>query len=73
MLAEVGQFPPLFGRRTRRGAHVGLLITAALVLVVANLVDLSAIASVGSAIALVVFVLVGSRATGGAARRARTR
>jgi amino acid transporter len=58
MLAQVGQFPPLFGRTTRRGAHVGLLVTAGLVLVVANLVDLSAIASVGSAIALSVFVLV---------------
>ena len=58
MLASVGQFPPVFGRQTRRGAHIGLLITAGLVLVVANLVDLSAIASVGSAIALVVFVLV---------------
>jgi amino acid transporter len=58
MLAGVGQFPPVFGRKTRRGAHVGLLVTAGLVLVVANLVDLSAIASVGSAIALAVFVLV---------------
>ena len=58
MLAGSGQFPPVFGRQTRRGAHVGLLITAALVLIVANLVDLSAIASVGSAIALAVFVLV---------------
>jgi amino acid transporter len=51
-LAEIGQFPPVFGR-------VGLPVTAGLVLVVANLVDLSAIASVGSAIALTVFVLVG--------------
>ena len=58
MLAEVGQFPTLFGRRTRGGAHVGLLITAGLVLIVANLVNLSAIASLGSAIALLVFVLV---------------
>ena len=69
MLAEVGQFPPLFGRRTRGGAHIGLLITAALVLIVANLVDLSAIASVGSAIALAVFVLV---ALAGYRRRADT-
>jgi amino acid transporter len=59
MLAEVEQFPPVFGRSSRLGEHAGLLITAALVLVVANLVDLSAIASVGSAIALAVFVLVG--------------
>ena len=58
-LAEVGQFPTFFGRQTRGGIHAGLLITAAAVLVIANLVDLSAIASVGSAIALAVFVLVG--------------
>ena len=55
---------------------MGLLITAAAVLIVANLVDLSAIASVGSAIALAVFVLVGlagyrCRAETGAALRSR--
>ena len=69
MLAGVGQFPPFFGSESRLGAHAGLLITAGLVLVVANLVDLSAIASVGSAIALAVFVLVG---TAGWRRRADT-
>ena len=37
----------------------GMLITAAIVLVVSNLVDLSAIASVGSACSLVIFLLVG--------------
>ena len=59
MLAEIGQFPPLLGRASRLGAHGGLLVTAGLVLIVANLVDLSAIASVGSACSLVVFLLVG--------------
>ena len=59
MLAEVGQFPPFFGRGSRLGPRAGLLITAALVLVVANVVDLSAIASVGSACSLVIFLLVG--------------
>ena len=58
MLATVGQFPAFFGRATHRGAPVGLVITAGLVLVVSNVVDLSAIASVGSAIALFVFLLV---------------
>lgn len=58
-LAQSGQFPAFFGRRGIGSAHVGLLLTAGTVLVIANLVDLSAIASVGSAIALVVFVLVG--------------
>ena len=59
MLAQVGQFPTFFGRGSPLGPHAGLLITSALVLVIANLVDLSAIASVGSAISLVIFLLVG--------------
>jgi amino acid transporter len=59
MLAQVGQFPSFFGRGSRLGAHSGMLITAAIVLVVANLVDLSAIASVGSACSLLIFLLVG--------------
>jgi amino acid transporter len=58
-LAEIRQFPPVFGRGSRLGPHAGLRITSAAVLVVANLVDLSAIASVGSACSLLVFVLVG--------------
>ena len=59
MLAEVGQFPPFFGRGSPLGSHAGLLITSAIVLVVANVVDLSAIASVGSACSLAIFLLVG--------------
>ena len=59
MLAGAGQFPPFFGRGSRLGAHAGMLITAGIVLVVSNLVDLSAIASVGSACSLVIFLLVG--------------
>ena len=59
MLAQVGQFPPFFGRTSRLGEHSGLLITGALVLLTANLVDLSAIASVGSACSLMIFLLVG--------------
>jgi amino acid transporter len=58
-LAELGQFPPLLGPRSRLGKHGGLLVTAILALVLANFVDLSAIASVGSACSLVVFLLVG--------------
>jgi amino acid transporter len=58
-LAEIGQFPPLLGRRSRLGKHGGLVVTGIAALVLANLVDLSAIASVGSACALVVFLLVG--------------
>ena len=59
MLASTGQFPPIFGRDSRLGSHAGLLITSALVLVVGNLIDLSAIASVGSACSVAIFLLVG--------------
>jgi uncharacterized membrane protein YfcA len=59
MLAQIGQFPPLLGRESRLGVHGGLLVTAGAVLVLANLADLSAIASVGSACSLIVFLLVG--------------
>ena len=58
MLAKVGIFPPIFGSSRRLGPKAGLVITAAVVLVVANLVDLSAIASVGSAVALIIFLLI---------------
>jgi amino acid transporter len=69
MLAKQGLFPSFFGPESRLGARAGLFITAGLVLVVANLVDLSAIASVGSAVALVIFLLVGAA---GYRRRADT-
>jgi amino acid transporter len=58
-LAEIGQFPPILGARSRLGRNSGLLVTAALVLVIANFVTLGAIASVGSACSLLVFLLVG--------------
>jgi amino acid transporter len=59
-LAEVGQFPPLLGRRSRLGTHGGLLVTIVLTLILVNFFDLSTIASVGSAVSLSVFVLVGA-------------
>jgi amino acid transporter len=58
-LAEIGQFPPILGPRSRFGKHGGLIVTGAVAIVLANFVDLSAIASVGSACALLVFLLVG--------------
>jgi amino acid transporter len=59
MLAQEGLFPGFFGPGSRLGTKAGLLITGGLVLVIANTVDLSAIASVGSAVALMIFLLVG--------------
>ncbi len=58
-LAELGQFPPILGRTSRFGRHSGLLVTSFAVLLIANFVTLGAIASVGSACALIVFVLAG--------------
>ena len=59
MLAQEGLFPDFFGAGSRLGRNAGLLITGGLVLLIANLANLSAIASVGSAVALVIFLLVG--------------
>jgi amino acid transporter len=57
-LASVGQFPPVMGRRLAERAPTGLLLTAVIAIVLAVGFDLNAIASIGSAIALVVFALV---------------
>jgi len=58
-LAEVGQFPPMFGRDSRFGRHGGLLLTTAFTLLFVNVFDLGALVSIGSAVSLAVFVLVG--------------
>jgi amino acid transporter len=57
-MASAGQFPPALGRRVGGRAAVGILVTAAIAVVLAIGFDLSAIASIGSAVALIVFALV---------------
>ena len=57
-MATTGQFPPVLGRRLGGRAPAGLLLTAASAMVLAVGFDLSVIASIGSAIALLVFGLV---------------
>ncbi len=57
-MSSIGQFPPLLGRRFGGRVPCGLLITAAVAIVLAVGFDLSSIASIGSVIALVVFTLV---------------
>jgi amino acid transporter len=57
-LAADGQFPPIMGRRIGGRANFGLLTQAALILVMVASFDLSAIASIGSAVALMIFVLI---------------
>jgi amino acid transporter len=57
-MASRSQFPPVLGRRFGGRAPVGLLVTAVVAIVLAAGFDLSSIASIGSAIALLVFTLV---------------
>jgi amino acid transporter len=57
-MAASGQFPPLLGRRFGGRASAGLLLSAAIAIVLAVGFDLNAIASIGSAIALLVFTMV---------------
>jgi amino acid transporter len=59
-MAASGQFPPSLGGTVGKRAPAGLLITAAAAIVLSVGFDLDAIASIGSAVALVVFALVSS-------------
>lgn len=57
-LAETGQFPGLMARQVGGRASAGLLIEAAACLVLAVLFKLDAIASIGSAVALLIFTFI---------------
>jgi L-asparagine transporter-like permease len=57
-LASTGQFPPLMARKLGGRASVGLLLTAGAAAILALGFSLSAIASIGSAAALAIFMLV---------------
>ena len=57
-MAAAGQFPPLLGYRVAGRAVAGLLITCGAAIGLSLAFDLTAIASIGSAIALMVFALV---------------
>ncbi len=57
-LATSGQFPALMARRLAGRVSTGLLVEAAACLVLAVVFKLDAIASIGSAVALLIFTLV---------------
>ena len=57
-LAETGLFPGLMARRIGGRASAGLLIEAAACVVLAVFFDLDAIASIGSAVALLIFTFI---------------
>jgi len=57
-MVATGQFPPPMAHRFGARMSAGLLLTAAISIVLAIGFDLNAIASIGSAVALVIFALV---------------
>jgi amino acid transporter len=58
IMAKDGHLPLKFGLKHRSGGTYGLLISALLTILLAVLFDVSAIASIGSAVALAIFVLI---------------
>jgi L-asparagine transporter-like permease len=57
-LAATGQFPPIMGRKIGGRAPMGLVVSATCAIILAAAFSLTAIASIGSAAALLVFTLV---------------
>jgi amino acid transporter len=57
-LAETGQFPPLMARKLGGRVSTGLLVEAVACLILAVVFKLDAIASIGSAVALLIFTLI---------------
>lgn len=57
-MAKDGHLPPVFGLKRRRGGTQGLVISALLIILLAVLFDVSAIASIGSAVALAIYLLI---------------
>jgi amino acid transporter len=59
-MAKDGTLPPVFAKQRRRrpGGTQGLVISSLLILALALLFDVTAIASIGSAVALAIFALV---------------
>jgi amino acid transporter len=58
-LGKSGLMPPILARPVGKGGSMGLLIAAVATAVVSVLLDLSAIASLGSAVSLSVFITIG--------------
>jgi amino acid transporter len=57
-MAKDGHLPPMFGLKRRRGGTQGLIISALFIILLSVLFDVAAIASIGSAVALVIYVLI---------------
>ena len=57
-MASIDQFPPVMGRRFGGRVATGLVLTSVIAIILAGGFNLSSIASLGSAIALLVFTMV---------------
>jgi amino acid transporter len=57
-LAATGQFPTVMAQRVRGVVSVGLLVTSVAVIVMVAAFHLTAVASIGSAVALLIFLLI---------------
>ena len=57
-MAKAAMFPPVMGRKVGDRAPMGLLVTAGSAIILVIGFDLSSIASIGSAVALAIFMLV---------------
>ncbi len=57
-LADNGLFPAVFGGGSALGRNGGLIITVAVMLLFVNVLDVGSLATIGSAISLMVFLLV---------------
>jgi amino acid transporter len=57
-MASVGQFPPQLGRRLGGRAPVGLVLTALIAVILAAGFHLDSVASIGSAVALLIFTMI---------------
>jgi amino acid transporter len=57
-MASIGQFPATFGRNLGGRVPTGLFVTALAAMILAAFFNLNAVASIGSAVALVVFTLI---------------
>jgi len=57
-MTHIGQFPTVLGRRFGGRAPAGLLLTAAMAIILAAGFKLDAVASIGSAVALLVFTFI---------------
>ena len=58
-LAKIGRFPSVLWKKAGKNGNLGIAISTVVVSIMTMLFDLSAVASIGSAVALMIFMMVG--------------